>query len=79
MKKEFDRAIKEVSKLANGRPYSVSIIKDSWQSDTEYHIYIAAPKNKDNKYVLVDGLISFQEAIELAKETLAEHGLLEKE
>ena len=79
MKKEFDRAIKEVSKLANGRSYSVSIVKDSWISNIEYHIYIAAPRGDDKKYVLVDSYISFQEAIELAKETLAEHGLLEKE
>lgn len=79
MKKEFDRAIKEVSKLANGRPYSVSIIKNSWLSNIEYHIYIAAPKYDDKRYVHRGSYISFQEAIELAKETLAEHGLLEKE
>lgn len=79
MKKEFDRAIKEVSKLANGRPYSVSIEKDSWYSTIVYHIYIAAPSYDENRYVHVDSFTSFNKAIELAKETLAEHGLLEKE
>lgn len=76
MKREFKKAFNEVKKLACFRPFSVSIEHDSWNKGLIYHVYIAAPHDNEDAYVHMYSPVSFDHAIDAAKEKLVKLGLM---